>query len=118
MWRFAYRVALALGYFNVEQMLEEAPPQQLEKWFYYYMKEPFGDEWDRASLIATEITNNFMLLLSAFKEGNEQPPYLERDHFVPFRHDPDNPMPQVGGREIDVNSPAALAFFSRFTQGG
>lgn len=107
-YRFAYRVALKLGWYDVDRMLESADPRQLEKWYYYFDQEPFGDEWDRTSLIATEITNNFIMLLSAFSEDRSKVQYLKPDHFVPGRE-----PTKFEDREISVTSKEALMFFSQ-----
>lgn len=40
--RFALRLALELGYANVDAMLDEITAQQFEEWIAYYQLEPFG----------------------------------------------------------------------------
>ena len=40
--RFALRLALELGYANVDAMLREMTAQQFTEWIAYYQLEPFG----------------------------------------------------------------------------
>lgn len=45
----AYRLALAMGRLDVDQMLDELTPHQWNMWRAYYDVEPFGDPWWRTS---------------------------------------------------------------------
>ncbi|MBQ1771733.1 MAG: hypothetical protein II000_07310, partial [Clostridia bacterium] len=40
--RFALRLALQLGYANVDAMMREMTAQQFDEWIAYYQIEPFG----------------------------------------------------------------------------
>lgn len=40
--RFALRLALQLGYANVDAMMREMTAQQFDEWIAYYQLEPFG----------------------------------------------------------------------------
>jgi hypothetical protein len=40
--RFALRLALQLGYANVDSMMREMTAQQFDEWIAYYQIEPFG----------------------------------------------------------------------------
>lgn len=40
--RFAFRLALALGFPDVDIMLDQMPAEMLSEWLAYYQLEPFG----------------------------------------------------------------------------
>lgn len=46
--RFLYRLALALGRHDVDELAAELTPDQLDEWAAYYQVEP----WDNRSLLA------------------------------------------------------------------
>lgn len=55
--RFAYRLALALGWFDVDAMLATGAPGQLHRWELYHELEPFGEPWKQMSSAVTNIIN-------------------------------------------------------------
>ena len=50
MRRFAYRLALRLGWANVDQMLRNMSSQQLSEWMAFYELEPFGEDREEARI--------------------------------------------------------------------
>lgn len=66
-------------------MLEELPAGAMEEWWQYYQIQPWGDDWERSSMIAAQISNCILAFASAFGGGRQQEP-IEIDAFVPWRH--------------------------------
>ena len=67
-------------------MLEELPAGALDEWWAYYQLQPFGDDWERSSMVAAQISNCILAIASAFcGSGKKQEP-IEIDAFVPWRH--------------------------------
>ena len=54
---FAMRLALALGFYDVDEMLDTCGTGQLNEWAAYYTLEPFGEPWKRSSLQAARTIN-------------------------------------------------------------
>lgn len=46
-----------MGRVDVDQMLEQITPEQMDEWIAYYRIEPFGEPWRQAALIAAEARN-------------------------------------------------------------
>ena len=79
----AYRLALALGWFNVDAMLATGSPRHLAEWNEYHELEPFGEPWKRASMMATRTINTIIAL--APSDGKDEKTYYDDDAFVPRR---------------------------------
>lgn len=79
------KLALACGRPDVDAMLEELPAGAMEEWWQYYQIQPWGDDWERSSMIAAQISNCILAFASAFGGGKQQEP-IEIDAFVPWRH--------------------------------
>lgn len=43
---------------NVDAMLAETTPEQLNEWIAYHQLEPWGDEWVQAATIASAVVNS------------------------------------------------------------
>lgn len=65
-------------------MLEEMPAGTLEAWWQYYQCQPWGDDWERSSMVAAQLTNCIMAMGASFGRGSK-PEWLEQDAFVPWR---------------------------------
>lgn len=65
-------------------MLEAAPAGQLQKWRAYYYRKPWGDDWEQASLVATQIINAIQSVATGMsgKRAKEKD-MLKHDAFVP-----------------------------------
>lgn len=59
MRRFAFRLALATGHYDVDGMMADMPASLLYEWMAYFGLEPFGwqEEEYRAALVASVIAN-------------------------------------------------------------
>jgi hypothetical protein len=57
--RFAFRLALALGQYNVDGMLSDMPASLMNEWIAFFGLEPFGWQEDeyRAALITSTVAN-------------------------------------------------------------
>lgn len=77
------KVALLLGWFNIDDMLATGKPGQLDEWIKYLELEPHGDDWERTSLQTSQIINAIMAIAAGFGSGKSEP--LEADCFVPYR---------------------------------
>lgn len=55
--RFAYRLALQLGFVNVDEMLERITSEQFAEWIAFYRCEPFGENWLQTSYVCAMINN-------------------------------------------------------------
>lgn len=85
MRRAAYRLALELGWFNVDAMLATGEPRHLAEWQEYEDLEPFGQPWKRESLMTTRTINT--IISAVPRSGSEEPEFYEDDAFVPKRED-------------------------------
>ena len=72
--RFAFRLAAALGEWDVPAMLAEMPEWLFRYWMHFYEVDPFGEERGdiRSALAATALVRTW---------GGK----VEPDHFLPFR---------------------------------
>lgn len=50
---FLFRLALAIGEWNVDKLAQEMTVPMLVDWLAYFRLEPFGDEWRRTGRLAT-----------------------------------------------------------------
>ena len=84
--RFAYKLALQLGWFNVDEMLATGSPTHLAEWQEFAALEPWGDDWERSSLITARLINSLMQIAAGFggKELSEMDA-IDDDAFVPKR---------------------------------
>lgn len=79
---------MQLGWFNVDAMLETGGPQHLFEWREFAELEPWGDDWERSSLITARTINTLHGI--AAKVGGEEINELDLiddDAFVPKRRD-------------------------------
>lgn len=67
-------------------MLNELSVEQFEGWWAYYQCQPWGDDWERSSMLASQFTNVVAALASSFSGGQGKSEPLEQDVFVPWRH--------------------------------
>lgn len=67
-------------------MLEELPAGAMDEWWAYYQIQPWGDDWERSSMIAAQISNCILAIGAAFG-GKKDQELLEIDALVPWRHD-------------------------------
>jgi hypothetical protein len=67
-------------------MLDELTPEDFEGWWQYYQCQPWGDDWERSSLIAAQFTNCMTALASSFSGNGAKHEPLDQDAFVPWRH--------------------------------
>ena len=67
-------------------MLDELNVAEFEEWWSYYQCQPWGDDWERSSLIASQFTNCMTALASSFSGGQGKHEPLEQDVFVPWRY--------------------------------
>ena len=70
----AYRLCRMAGRLDVDQMLEEISPEQMDEWIAYYYTEPWGEEWLQSSLLCSIVANMFV---------SDRSKALEPDAFVP-----------------------------------
>lgn len=70
----AYRLCRMAGRLDIDQMLEEITPQQMDEWIAYYYCEPWGEEWLQSSLLCSMVANLFI---------SDRSKALEPDAFVP-----------------------------------
>ena len=72
------------GRLDVDAMLEEMTPDQFEGWYAAYRLSPWGDEYKRTSLIASEICNSIRGVAMGFgKQAMSEDDFLDLDHYVP-----------------------------------
>lgn len=85
----AYRLALATGYANVDEMLEEMSGSQWGKWIAFFEEEPFGSVYEDVR------TARLMALLANINRDPKKraAPY-EVDDFMPQLREPDPPSPE------------------------
>lgn len=77
------KVARELGWFNVDAMLASGEAGQLDEWLAYEKLEPSGDDWERTSLLLSQLLNAIQGIAAGFGGGQAEP--IEWDHFVKFR---------------------------------
>lgn len=70
----AYRLCRMAGRVDVDQMLDEMSPEQMNEWIAYYYTEPWGEEWLQTSLLCSIVANMFV---------SDKNKALEHDAFVP-----------------------------------
>lgn len=80
-----YRLALALGWFNVDAMLATGTPRQLAEWEEYYQLEPYGQDWSRSSIVAARTINTILAVAPTKNEQDKE--FYDDDAFVPKRKD-------------------------------
>lgn len=68
---------------DVDAWLAELPAGTLDGWWEYYKLEPWGDDWERSSMIASQVLNT-MMAMAPRPDGDELDP-LPPDAFVPYR---------------------------------
>ena len=79
-------MALALGWFNVDAMMGTGTPTHLAEWREFAALEPWGDDWERSSLITARTLNTLHGIASSMggKEISELDA-IDDDAFVPKR---------------------------------
>lgn len=121
---FSYRVALALGWFNVDAMLETAAPGQLNKWKQFFKKQPFGDEWERTSLLITELVNTLQCFAMGFSNANLSDKQIKdrmlpRDFYMPkFKDEEGNELEKPLKQTNQVLSTKEIRSLFRARLGG
>lgn len=65
-------------------MLAELPAGSLDEWWQYYQIQPWGDDWERTSLLTAQMTNVILAMAGAFGANQSAEP-LDLDVFVPWR---------------------------------
>ena len=78
---------MALGFYDVDGMLDSAPPKQLEEWEAFYWLEPFGEPWKRTSLNTSRTMNTLYSIAAGISGGKElqDSDLIDDDAFVPKR---------------------------------
>lgn len=73
-----------MGRYDVDGMLDSAPRQQLEEWAAYHAINPWGDDWERSSLVAARTINSLHGIAAGFggKELDDSE-LIADDAFVP-----------------------------------
>lgn len=69
----------------MDGLLAELPAGSLDEWWQYYQLQPWGDDWERTSLLSAQLTNVILAMAGAFGKDQSAEP-LELDAFVPWRH--------------------------------
>lgn len=67
----------------MDGLLAELPAGALDEWWEYYQIQPWGDDWERTSVVAAQLTNCIVAMASAW--GKKQVEPIEMDAFVPWR---------------------------------
>lgn len=84
MLRFAYKLARGNARWRSgHHALEELSPQELAHWYAAYRLDPWGDDWERSSMIAAELINVVRCLAPGAEIDADD--LLPPDAFVPFR---------------------------------
>ena len=74
----------------MDAFLASLPAGTVERQFEYYKLEPWGDDWERSSMIAAQLTNMVRCLASGFGGRSlEEKDLLPPDVFVPHRETAD-----------------------------
>lgn len=110
--QFIYSVALELGYYDPDDMLEQGRPGQYLMWKAFYAKHPWGDSWEQTSKIIVELLNGIkaQLLPKDYKFKEED--WLKDDAFVPMRHViDDEEVPVRAARKRQTSEEAMKAMF-------
>jgi hypothetical protein len=90
---FAFRLALALGVWDVDAMLDDMPGDLLYEWLAYYQIDPFGNE--RGDLQSAMIVS---ALANIHRDPKTQrKPYQPGDFMPQFDSQP-SPRPSPNGR--------------------
>lgn len=76
--RFALRLALALGYANVDAMLREMTAQQFNEWIAYYQIEPFG-------ILAEDVMQAHWKAIYVNAHRKQGKPNMKTDKFLCFK---------------------------------
>lgn len=64
-------------------MLDSLTPGQFEESYYYHQLEPWGDDWERSSLIAARTINSIREIAAGFGgKGLDEKDAIEDDAFV------------------------------------
>jgi hypothetical protein len=91
--RLAYKIARGTRYVDGHELLENITP---ERWAYlkasYYL-DPYGDDWERNSMIAAQIINSIRCALPGAQLKPED--LLPNDIFVPNREYVDPKIAQL-----------------------
>jgi len=81
---FAFRLAMALGFYDVDAMLDGAAPKMLAEWEAFYWLEPFGQEWLRTSLNTARTLNTLHAIAASWGDGKlDESQLIDDDAFVP-----------------------------------
>lgn len=64
-------------------MLTTGEAGQLDEWLAFEKLEPSGDDWERTSLLLSQLLNAIQGVAAGFGGGKVEP--IEWDHFVKFR---------------------------------
>ena len=78
------RLALELGWFNYEAMLQSGEPKHLERWKEFHSEEPFGKPWHQMSAGSAAIVNEIRIIaagLGGVKLKDKD--FVKEDGFVP-----------------------------------
>jgi hypothetical protein len=78
--QFAYRLALALGEWDVDGLLRRMTWRQLRGWMAYYRTDPWGGERDdlHAGIVAATIANVYRGKARAYKPSDFMPQFQPR----------------------------------------
>lgn len=79
------RIARRCGWFDVDAMLASADAGRLDEWIEFERLEPEGDDWERASLIATTM-HNFAERVLTMLNADYKADILDWDAFVKYRN--------------------------------
>lgn len=87
--RFAFRLALASGYWvvNPEAMLSAMPLRVLMDWMAYDAQDPIGERRDdlRAGIIASTVANSVMAVLNSFSKTKRRRTFSPADFMPEFK---------------------------------
>lgn len=85
--RLAYILARGTRYRSGDELLGAIEPWEWERLKASYRLDPYGDDWDRSSMIAAVVQNAITAIAQGMSgdRAKEVEP-LPLDAFVPFRH--------------------------------
>jgi hypothetical protein len=63
-----------LGRLDVDAMLDEMTPEQMDEWIAFGVLEPFGDSWRQTGTIAAEINNVYASKQSEIRDPEDYLP--------------------------------------------
>jgi len=69
---------------DVDQWLSELPAGTLDRHFEAYKLDPWGDDWERTSLLTSTLAN-LIQALAPRPEGADPPEEIPLDAFMPYR---------------------------------